>query len=707
MQAWQLAKHLISRGHAVEILTTCCRSFEDDWSTNTHRPGFAIEDGIPVRRFRVDRRDRVAFSRADHALLTTPKSNLRVGVNPVSDADADAFASEGIKSTALLDHLRRDREGHEAFLFMQYLYGTTLQGLPIVADRAFLQPTLHDEAYAYIPKVAEIFQQARGVLFISVGEYELAQRLYGPGIIAKSRVVGAGVDPGPDSGSVRSIQTFDPRSERFVLYLGRQEPTKNIDLLVSSFRAYRSRRPFSTLKLVLAGQHGHSLVNSSNGVVNLGPVEDDEKELLLQQCRSLAQPSLNESYSRAMVEAWMHGRPVVVHEDCIATAAPTRNSGGGWVATGVDGWARILETIDQSTDADLDALGARGRVYAEEYGAWDRVIARYEVALGAEGLDDGLPALTQIVAEGDHYGREYADALDRTLQFRARASGESRRLIHLSSLVPLPELDLQPRDVILCHRPRPSSGDRPLSADLAWSVPGAEHLAASTACARDLMLASGGANVDIAPICVDPREWDMLADSSLIAALQDGRVNIVYAGAFAEFDHLAELIEAFLHYLTLERHARLVLLGLDHIDPAVHEKLTREIETLSLNDNVVVTTALPVAQQLAVYRTSRLFWSMDGGGDLGRHLLNAMWFDVPILAYKNPTTSFFAQQSSVLFANKSDLLEIAALAKILTSDEKLRAAIVSKQREQRACFSADATLTVLRKPHAVAGYMHA
>jgi glycosyltransferase involved in cell wall biosynthesis len=347
-------------------------------------------------------------------------------------------------------------------------------------------------------------------------------------------------------------------------------------MLVSSFRIYRSRRPFSQLKLVLAGQPGHSQVQSSNGVVNLGRVEDVEKELLLDRCRALAQPSVNESYSRVMIEAWMHGRPVAVHSDCLATAVPTAESGGGWVARGVDAWSRVLEAIDEGDDVTLDALGARGRRYAEEYGRWDKVISRYEAALG---LTDDME------------------------------------------------------------------------------------------------------------IVVGPREWDILPDRSLISALQDGRINIVFAGPFVEFGPLAELIEAFLHYLTLERHARLVLVGLDHIEPEVYEKLTREVETLRLNDVVVVTTSLPLAQQLAVFRTSCLFWSMDGESDLGRYLLTAMWFDIPIFAFKSPQIAAIIGQCSLLFTSKSDLLEIAAFAKILTTDEKLRASIISKQRQERARMS--------------------
>ncbi len=694
MQAWQLAKHLIGRGHEVEILTTCSRSFEDDWSVNSLRPGLSIEDGIPVRRFRVDRRDRNGFGRADHALVTTPKNSLRIGVNPVTDDDARMFATEGVKSAALLDHLARNRERFGTFLFMQYLYGTTLQGLPLVAGRAVLQPTLHDEAYAYIPQVAEIFHRALGLLFISRGEFELAQRLYGPGIIPKSHVVGAGVEPPVEVRSA-AIRDFDPQSERFILYLGRQEPSKNVDLLVQCFRAYRSRRPLSDLKLVLAGQHGRSLVNSSNGIVNLGLVADDEKELLLRRCRVLAQPSVNESYSRVMIEAWMHGRPVIVHGECLATAVPVRESGGGWTATTVDEWSRVFELIDGAGAASLDERGTHGRAYADEYGNWEKVIVRYERALALEEQDaaNGTTiAVTHVVSPDDRYGYDYAEGIGAVLTAQTPAVPDALRLIHISSASRPPEIPPGDDDLVVCHRPEISGDDALLSAAVARYASRDRRVLGSTGCARDFLFAEGWAHAGVAPIRVDPSQWDSPADRSLIAALQDGRTNVLFAGEFVEFDHLGELIEAFLHYLTLERPARLVLLGIGRVDPAVHERLSREIESLRLNDDVVLTTALPLPQRLAVYRTSKLFWSMENRGDLGRHLLTAMWFDIPIVAYKNRTSAFFAGDSSLIFTSKDDLLAVAALAKIVTADDTLRASIIARQRQQRERFSAEAAV---------------
>jgi hypothetical protein len=441
-----------------------------------------------------------------------------------------------------------------------------------------LQPTLHDEAYAYLPAVADIFHKARGLLFISAGEYELARRLFGPGIVPKSHVVGAGVDLGLEGLEAGSIGTFDPRAERFILYLGRQDPAKNVDLLVDGFLAYRSRRPLSELKLVLAGARGRAHARGGNGVVDLGFVDESAKEQLLRRARALAQPSRNESYSRVMMEAWLHGRPVIVHEECLATSTAMREAQGGWTARSLADWARTCELVDLADEQSLAALGARGRVYALEYGAWERVIARYETAL---------------------------------------QSPESPPLVESSAAA------------------------------------------------------------------VDPHVWDLRPDAQLIAALQDGADNLLFCGPFTAQAHLEQLIESFLHYLTLVRDARMILLCSGRVDHAVYQEVVREVESLSLTDHVLVVPQSPLPLLTAIFRTSHLFWSMAEDEEITEQLQTAMWFDVPVLAYKNAAAAAVAE-TGVLFTAKDDLLSLAALAKVLVHDPKLRAAIVAKGREKCA-----------------------
>ncbi len=272
-------------------------------------------------------------------MLAISAVNLKPGVTPVSDELSDIFSSDNINSTALLQHLARSKAAYRAFLFMPYLYGPILNGLPIVADRAYLQPCLHNEVYAYLPQVEYIFHKAKGVLFNSEGEALLAQKLYGPGIINKSLVVGEGVEiaPEPNSNGVKKVAGFNLSKSRYVLYLGRRDSTKNVDLLINAYKIYRNRYKDRNLSLVLAGPGGQSYGDRCDGVIDLEFVSEKEKYALLNACIALFQPSRNESYSRVVMEAWFHGKPVVVNRRCLATTTHLAIAERRWLSPGSAG----------------------------------------------------------------------------------------------------------------------------------------------------------------------------------------------------------------------------------------------------------------------------------------------------------------------------------------------------------------------------------
>src|SRR4028119_523375 len=108
-QAWQVATRLAGRGYTVEVLTTCCRSFQDDWAVNHHKAGLSQEQGVKIRRFRVERRDRDTFDRVNHLMLSLPSSKLKPGVKPVTLKDAEVFCSESLNSTQLLNFLKHQQ----------------------------------------------------------------------------------------------------------------------------------------------------------------------------------------------------------------------------------------------------------------------------------------------------------------------------------------------------------------------------------------------------------------------------------------------------------------------------------------------------------------------------------------------------------------------------------------------------------------------
>ncbi len=192
--AWQVANRLADRGHKIEVLTTCCAAFLEDWSINHLPAGSERMGNLVVRRFKVDKRNGEMFSRANCYGLAVPPEDLRPGVNPFTFGTREQFIAENINSVALERYLKRNSKKYHCFIFMPYLYGIILNGLPLVSGKAWLQPCLHNEVYAYLPEVEQCVRKCQGVLYNSLGEEQLAHDLFGPGIIGKGTVVGVGVE---------------------------------------------------------------------------------------------------------------------------------------------------------------------------------------------------------------------------------------------------------------------------------------------------------------------------------------------------------------------------------------------------------------------------------------------------------------------------------------------------------------------------------
>jgi glycosyltransferase involved in cell wall biosynthesis len=710
-QTWQLAHHLTQRGHAVDVLTTRCASFHDDWSRNGLRGGVEHHGLLTIRRFRTAHRDRRAFERVNAILLSLRPEALRPSVSPLGEDDARVFEEQNINSPALYAYLTAEGHTYTQILFMPYLYGPTLLGLPLVAERAYLQPCLHDESYAYLTRVAEVAHLAKGLLFNSAGEFELALRLFGPGIVPKSTIVGEGVEFLEDAPAAADrVGNFVPSQEAYVLYLGRQDPAKNVPAIVVAFAEFKRQQPASRIRLVLAGERSVSYGDAAKGIVDLGAVGEAEKAALLAHCRALVQPSVNESFSRVIYEAWTYGRPVVVHRACLPTASAVRLSGGGYLADSSASWLDALHRIEYGSREELDRLGALGRTFAREAGAWPHVIARYERAFGLGGeaepaSESALDCVRQVVGVESPRGIErYAEALAAAIRgsgvpvIEARSEpigaleGSDPTLLHLSTN----ETTLGEPAAIVYH----ATGDdaRPSRATLG-RAPQSRTFASSPA-ARDA-LASGGAEVELLPPCVDPRRWDALPDAALASALRDGKHNLVYVGPVVSIEHLNQLLVVFLHYLTIEREARLTLVAGFPQDDATFLHIFEEVRKLELADRVLVARDLSRAQYQAIFGAADVFISLDEFEGTGIELIEAMWFDVPVLAYASEIVRTVLGDSGITLSDKTDLLAVAALAQMLVTDRDLRASVIASQRVARARFDeravADRVIAALRE----------
>jgi glycosyltransferase involved in cell wall biosynthesis len=768
-QAFQVATRLAARGVPVEVLTTCCRSFQDDWATNHLPPGITEEHGLTVRRFPVGARDPEAFDRVNAKLLALTPDDLRAGVSPVSDADAEIFVTQNINSPALLEHLSAHGDAYQSFIFIPYMFAPTVLGLPLVAGRAFLQPCLHDEPAAYFPAVENLFHLARLALFNSDGERELAARLYGgASIFPRSVVVGEGIERVAPAGE-QQLQAALPAELRagapFVLYLGRRDEAKNTGLLIRAYHRFRERaatKSAKRLKLVLAGAGARSYDERERGIFDLGLVSEETKTALLYACRALFQPSRNESFSRALMEAWSYGaRPVAAHRECLATAIAVERAGGGWLAATEDEWAETFALVAMTPDAELARLGARGRRYADEHADWDKVIARYEELLNTELLNldanesaapvqpgvapvptssgkssthgfaiqtarKSFAAVHQLLPDivpGDAISTQAINIRDylRSRGYASEIFGKRRDermaseaqlfdpalvapadalIYHHSIGSELTALAVEHRGAkcLVYHNITPAEYYAPYRPAFAWMLEtGRAHLprlarhfvcsVGDSAFNAAELAACGFPSPGVLPIICDPAKWNTRADDLLMRRLQDGRINLLFVGRIAPNKKQDELVEAFAHYRELDPDSRLIIAGEGRASDPFYARVRRIISTRGLGEHVIVTGQIADAELLAYYRTAHLYWSLSEHEGFGVPPVEAMWFDVPVLAYARTATPETIADAGVTFASKEDLRHVAALAKLLTrDDENLRRRTIAAGRVRREAF---------------------
>ncbi len=740
--AWNLATRLARRGHRVEVLTTCCAAFLDDWAANTLPPGDEMVAGVLVRRFPVEARDVQAFAWANGCLLGLPEERLRPRAAAIDGDVEAAFFQHNIRSAALSQHLRRHGQTYAAVIFLPYLYGVVTDGIEAMAGGTILlNPCLHDEAYAYLPRIAGLFDRATRVLFLSEGERELAARLYGPAIAGKSVMVGAGTEWAalPDDNS-RSLHPLLPAGQPFMLYLGRRDRGKNVDFLVS---AWRQAGLGSACTLVIAGP-GRADVDytaAEAGILDLGLLSEADKALALHRCIALLQPSENESYSRVIMEAWFERRPVIVHANCLATAMAVDRSGGGLKADGPAAWVdAILHLLEIGVEG-RQAFGLRGEAYARVYADWDAVIANYEAQIAALPVAvppvlRQVPGVTQLltaIRHGDAVSEEalWIDARLREFGIRSRILAEHIHPALLDRVRPAQEAHLDPADALIYHHsigaaatmlairhPGPKGmiyhnitpGDyfRPYNSIMAAMLDKGRRELADLAAAMPVSVGDSAYNAEelacagfqapgVLPICIDPGKWSRPPAADLLARLDDGVTNLLFVGRMAPNKRQDELVELFAQYRRLNPNSRLILVGHYNPDDMYFVFVQEKVDGLNLREAVVFLSGIDDSQLRAVFETADAFVSLSEHEGFCVPLVEAMWFDIPILAYSSSAIPATLGRAGILVDDKSDLRKLAALLHLMLTCEPVADQVLVAQRERRQAFVSTAIVPEMLK----------
>ncbi|MCA1614411.1 MAG: glycosyltransferase [Acidobacteria bacterium] len=202
----------------------------------------------------------------------------------------------------------------------------------------------------------------------------------------------------------------------------------------------------------------------------------------------------------------------------------------------------------------------------------------------------------------------------------------------------------------------------------------------------------------VLPIIVSPDKWNVEPDEATARRLQDGRTNLLFVGRVAPNKRQDRLVEIFAEYARLDPGARLVIAGEGRVSDPYFQHLLRLVRRLRLRGRVRVTGQITDAELLACYRAAHLFLSASEHEGFGVPAVEAMWFDVPVLAARAGAVPETLGGAGVLFDPGEDLREVARLAKLLArGGAGMRRDCIEAQRARREAFTPAAVRPVLEE----------
>jgi glycosyltransferase involved in cell wall biosynthesis len=333
--------------HEVTAVTTCAVDYR---SWRNHFPaGESRDEGVRVVRFSVARLRRWrTFGWQSQRLFSKAHS--------IAD-EVQWLLRQGPVCPDLLRWIEANQAAFDSFIFVTYLYYPTVLGLPYAADKAVLIPTAHDEPPLRLDIYRPLFHLPRFIAFNTPEEERLIHMRFRNAHVPH-RVIGVGVDLEQQTGA----------DGGFLLYAGRIESGKSAGELFELAR--HTRLPIKVI--------GPAQIPVPPVVDYLGVVDESVKRDLLSRCRAVVSPSRQESLSLLVLEAWAHGKPVIVSGESAVLRAQVERSGGGYVYSDPAHFGQIAAAIDP-------AVGQAGRRYVEQHYSWDVVLRQYEAACELAG----------------------------------------------------------------------------------------------------------------------------------------------------------------------------------------------------------------------------------------------------------------------------------------------------------------------------------
>lgn len=196
---------------------------------------------------------------------------------------------------------------------------------------------------------------------------------------------------------------------------------------------------------------------------------------------------------------------------------------------------------------------------------------------------------------------------------------------------------------------------------------------------------AGIENTCVLPVSIDFSKYAGY-DEKLDRSLKMSEVKkIIFVGRIAPNKKQDDLIRVFDYYnRTFNQNSRLYLIGQKQTRPYVRE-LEKLIRELGLSEKVVLTGKVSDKEVNAYYRNADLFVCLSEHEGFCVPLVEAMFFNIPVIAFDSSAIKDTLGDAGVLLQNK-DAESIARLMNRVIGDEQFREGIIEKQKERLPAF---------------------
>lgn len=729
----RLLHFLQSLNFEIEIFTTNLtgpsRFTEEDQVSETTESTEEIL-GTTVHRYPLlDRRDAM-FYMIQKKLLTHHRTDQPI--SPLSEKEEQIYFHHYPGSEELNEIIARKGYKYEFIFFVGIRTAFLCHRSLFARTNAIFIPIPENTGEAKLEAISIPFYESREIIFQSREELELAVQLYGPSLRIKSSI---GFLPFPLR-KPRNKKAPSISHRKTLLYISDPASPGTDELVFNLYQNYRKQTGNKDfLRLLIVGNQQQEI--SGEGILSVDLLKETDPAVYFSRASAILVSGSGRNQSDLMFLAMQESKPIfLINRDELHDMVFQNAGSPGYSAVSPEETIQALIQLEKVDPGKLSGKAIPGLETVKKLNSitsfsevfqrleQNRVERKNRTRASGVRVHQVLPTLSS----GDAISNQaiYFKNIMKEMGIESRILVENREAQVSSECEYYSRLALQPEDGLIYHHsigtgltsefsrmtgPRfliyhnitPPDFflpyDRNFAGILKKGIIDLGRLASSFNFAvgdsnfnRSDLEKKGFHTTHVLPILVDPNRWATPVDRKVIENYNDTTKNIIFVGRLAPNKKQEDLVEMFFHMRKSFPSSRLILVGDGSGNASYVHMLYERIRKYGLSDRVFITGKVTESQLHAYYRIADLFVSMSEHEGFGVPLIESMWFDIPVLAYKAGAVPETMRDAGVLFSDKSDFSKIADIACTILEDEEIQRKIILGQRKLRERYSPETLL---------------